>query len=78
MRSYKTGVDARHFCERCGSPLFIRIEADPTTAILAITSLDKEPTAGATMHINVEAKAPWHEILDDLPQHDALPPLVGS
>jgi len=30
------------------------------------------------MHINVESKAGWYDILDDLPQHQALPPGVKS
>jgi hypothetical protein len=30
------------------------------------------------MHINVESKARRHDILDDLPQHQALPPGVAN
>ena len=39
-----------------------------------VASLDVEPEEGPVMHINVESKAPWYEILDDLPQYEGLPP----
>ena len=78
FRSYETSDDATYFCERCRSPLFIRIDVDPATVVLAVASLDEEPTEGAVMHLNVESKAPWYEILDDLPQYDVLSPLPES
>lgn len=40
-------------------------------------TLVDEPTLRPTAHIFVGSKAPWHEILDDLPQHDEYP-LPGS
>lgn len=36
----------------------------------AATGLIDEPALKPTAHIFVGSKAPWHEILDDLPQHD--------
>jgi hypothetical protein len=36
------------------------------------TLIDK-PTLKPTAHMFVGSKAPWHEILDDLPQHDEYP-----
>jgi hypothetical protein len=33
---------------------------------------------GPVMHINVESKAPWCEILDDLPRYDGIPPGAAS
>jgi len=36
------------------------------------TLLD-EPALKPTAHLFVGSKASWHEILDDLPQHDAYP-----
>jgi hypothetical protein len=36
-------------------------------------SLIDEPTLKPTAHMFVGSKAPWHEILDDLPQHDEYP-----
>jgi hypothetical protein len=36
-------------------------------------SLTDEPTLKPTAHMFVGSKAPWHEILDDLPRHDEYP-----
>ena len=36
-------------------------------------SLIDEPALKPTAHMFVGSKAPWHEILDDLPQHDEYP-----
>jgi hypothetical protein len=36
-------------------------------------TLVDEPTLKPTAHMFVGSKAPWHEILDDLPQHDEYP-----
>jgi hypothetical protein len=36
-------------------------------------TLVDSPTLKPTAHMFVGSKAPWHEILDDLPQHDAYP-----
>lgn len=41
--------------------------------MLHIASLDVEPTSKPVMHINVEWKAPWYKILDDLPQFPGFP-----
>jgi hypothetical protein len=36
-------------------------------------TLNDEPTLRPTHHQFVGSKAPWYEILDDLPQHDEYP-----
>ena len=36
-------------------------------------TLIDEPALKPTAHMFVGSKAPWHEILDDLPQHDEYP-----
>jgi hypothetical protein len=36
-------------------------------------TLVDEPTLKPTAHMFVGSKAPWHEILDELPQHDEYP-----
>jgi hypothetical protein len=36
-------------------------------------TLVDEPTLKPMAHMFVGSKAPWHEILDDLPQHDEYP-----
>ncbi len=36
-------------------------------------TLDTDPGVKAQRHIYVGSKAPWHDIVDDLPQHEAEP-----
>lgn len=74
VREFRTeGVGSRFFCERCGTRLWNRAESTPAFLSLVVGSLDTDPARGPIMHINVESKAGWFEILDDLPQHLALP-----
>ena len=42
--------------------------------MLILGSLDEDPPVRPSMHINLESKASWYEILDDLPRFKALPP----
>ena len=61
--------DANHTrCGSCGSLLFSVI--DESRIHVALGSLVDEPSLKPTAHIFVGSKAPWHEILDDLPQHE--------
>lgn len=55
-------------CGICGSLLFSVI--DRKRIHVALGSLVDEPSLKPTAHIFVGSKAPWHEILDDLPQHE--------
>ena len=67
----------RTFCASCGARLFSGVP-DSGFLSLALASLDDPPTREPIMHVNVESKAPWYEIRDDLPHFPALPPGVGS
>lgn len=60
------------FCRICGSGM---PNIDPARDRVAIPfgTLDDEPERGAADHIFCAFKAPWYEIADDLPQHDARP-----
>ena len=57
----------RVFCRRCGARVPV---ADPDEPFVSIPagSLDADPGTRPFRHIFVEVKAPWHEILDDLPK----------
>jgi len=64
----------RFFCRRCATRLFNRSEDHPGVTMLVVASLDEEPTAAPSMHLNVESKAPWYEIRDDAPRFDGFAP----
>jgi hypothetical protein len=67
-------ADANHAmrCGECGSLLYWTVR-DGAYVRVAYGSLIDEPALKPTAHIFVGSKAPWHEILDDLPQHDEYP-----
>jgi hypothetical protein len=58
----------RHFCSRCGSPIFSRSDSMPHISSLRAGTLDEDPGLRPATHIWVSAKAPWLEIQDELPQ----------
>jgi hypothetical protein len=64
---------AQTFCRRCGSPV-PRIDPTRNLAVIPMGGLDDDPGMAPQEHIFVASKAPWFEIVDDLPRHDELPP----
>ena len=64
------GHDAH--CRACGSLLY-SVVRDGAFVHVAMGTLHDEPSIRPSMHIFVGSKAPWYEILDDLPQHVAFP-----
>jgi hypothetical protein len=66
-----TGYDS--FCRRCLSPLY-SIVRERKYVHVRLGSLVDPPSRKPDHHIYVGSKAPWHEITDDLPQYDELPP----
>jgi len=77
VREHANAAGSRLFCSACGSRLLSVPRSAPGILSLVVASLDDPPSGPALMHINVESKAPWHEIRDDLPQHAGLPQAAG-
>jgi hypothetical protein len=67
-------VNADHVmrCGRCFCLLYWTVRHGEYLRVPYGTLVD-EPTLKPTAHMFVGSKAPWHEILDDLPQHDEYP-----
>jgi hypothetical protein len=67
-------ADADHAirCAACGSLLYWTVRNGMRVRV-AYGSLVDEPALKPTAHMFVGSKAPWHEIRDDLPQHDEYP-----
>ena len=59
----------RHFCSRCGSPIFKRFPSPPELVTVRAGTLDSDPGIRPSAHIWVSSKAPWYQITDQLPQH---------
>jgi len=60
----------RHFCSRCGSPLYSVAERAPQTLWLSCGTLDGDPQIRPSFHRNIKDRAPWVEIADDLEKFD--------
>lgn len=62
----------RGFCSVCGSNLISRFDGRDDYG-LALGSLDDDPGIKPQCHVFVGAKAPWHDIGDELPQFETVP-----
>jgi hypothetical protein len=60
------------FCRNCGSPMPRAVPVRDFVVIPAGT-LDGDPGIRPACHIFVGSRAPWHEITDDLVQHQEYP-----
>ena len=68
----------RHFCSRCGSPLFKHFPKAPDHMTVRAGTLDADPGVRPSGHIWVSEKAPWYEITDGLPQFSKGMPSPGT
>jgi hypothetical protein len=68
------GVGYRAFCSHCGTSLYNRAESAARGTSLVVATLDDDRDVKPAMHINLESKASWYEIRDDLPCFEGLPP----
>jgi hypothetical protein len=63
-----------HHAKRCGTCYSLVLWTGYEGKIrVPYGALIDEPSLKPTAHMFVGSKAPWHEILDDLPQHDESP-----
>ncbi len=67
----------RCFCGICGSYLG-EPDTSPEGFPIAASAFDDDPGVRPILHEQVADKAPWYEILDDLPQHPGAPPGFGG
>ena len=59
----------RHFCTRCGSPIYNRLTDGTGPCIVRAGTLDGDPGLRPSVHIWVSSKAPWVELDDGTPKH---------
>lgn len=66
----------RHFCPRCGAAAPAMPPGGPF-ALVPMGNVAEDPDTRPELHFFTDSKAPWHEIVDDLPRHPAWPPEFG-
>ena len=60
--------ERRHFCSRCGSPIYSKAQERRDKVSLRCGTLDNDPIVRPTEHTYTGSKAPWFAIGDGLPQ----------
>ena len=74
VESHESSADVRRtFCRKCGATLQYLEVSKPDHFFLAVGTLDDDPGVRPAMHIFTGSKAPWLELTDGLPQHEAAP-----
>jgi hypothetical protein len=66
----------RGFCAKCGSPLFLRNEANTSVTVLFAGSLDDPSWYKPSRDIFVKSAQPWDLMHDELPKFDAMPEVM--
>ena len=66
----------RHFCGTCATPI-CNFPSEPALLCLVVSSLDEDLERPAWAHVNLESKAPWFQIADDIPQFFEYPDAEG-
>lgn len=70
IREYESSPGKmRAFCQNCGSPIYARHVTHPKRLSIRLGLLESDPGIRPRAHFNVESKAPWDIITDDLPQY---------
>lgn len=77
IRTYQSSVEGhRPFCPRCGSAVPTVGEALPFV-LIPMGNVAEDPGSRPRLHMFTGSMAPWHSIVDDLPQHEAYPAEFG-
>ena len=64
---------SRHFCPKCGSPLFSDVEILPDLVFVRIASLDDPSQIRPSMHIYCDSSQVWDRPNDPLPKFGKMP-----
>lgn len=69
IREYASSPGKRRcFCSNCGSHVYAYLLDEPNTVLLRLGTLDQDPGIRPSRHIWFNEKAPWYDVLDDLPK----------
>ncbi|MGJ8647178.1 MAG: GFA family protein [Marinomonas colpomeniae] len=65
---------SRHFCSKCGSPVYSSNDQEPTRFRIRLGILDSDIKERPISHNFVSSKANWDDIDADLPRYDTAEP----
>lgn len=64
----------RRFCTRCGTPLLMQVDHQPTTVDFPIATLDDPDRVVPAFHIFYASRLAWAPAADASPRHDRFRP----
>jgi hypothetical protein len=64
----------RHFCGRCGTPLYVHAEHQPDTIDFSLATLDEPDAVVPGFHIFYASRIVWAQAGDSLPRHERFRP----
>jgi hypothetical protein len=64
----------RGSCRKCGTPLTMRTDSQPSTIDFTLATLDRPAEITPGFHIFWRSRIPWFEPRDDLPRFEAFRP----
>jgi hypothetical protein len=67
IKEYSVGSGKKHFCEKCGTPLFNVNEKYPGACMLYIGTLHLADTLVPKLNVWCESKLAWVDALSDFP-----------
>jgi len=70
---FNSGRGIRCFCSACGSPVWFESIDYPDIIGIPLGVIDSGGHPAPEMHLWVQSKPAWYEILDDLKQHEEGP-----
>ena len=73
MFSTKPGRN-RHFCTKCGSPVFSSNDQDPSRLRIRLGIITSDISERPISHNFVTSKANWEDLDAKLPRYDAFEP----
>ena len=77
VRRYQSSArGSRPFCPRCGSTVPATGENLPSV-LVPMGNVAEDPGTRPGLHLFAGSMAPWHTIVDDLPQHETYPAEFG-
>ena len=71
--SFKPGRN-RHFCSKCGSPVYSSNEQDPSRYRVRLGIFDSDINEKPISHNFVSSKANWEDLDAELPRYDSFEP----
>lgn len=74
MKTYESSPGkVRHFCSRCGSPMFTKVGPKPAYARVRLGSLDSDISQLPAAHIFMAHRASWDQPTQNIETYDEWP-----